>query len=89
MNAMRKRRPSIAVGAYEAKTHFAELLGRVESGEEVTITRHGTPIARLIPVKKAATSEQRRAAIHRWRESAKGLSLGGLKVRSLIGEGRR
>lgn len=37
------------IGAYEAKTHFAELLDRVERGERVTITRHGTPVAVLQP----------------------------------------
>ncbi len=37
----------ITVGAFEAKTKFSELLDRVERGEEVVITRHGKPIARL------------------------------------------
>jgi len=40
------------VGAYEAKTHLSELLEKVEAGEEITITKHGTPIARLVPIKK-------------------------------------
>lgn len=38
-----------SVGAYEAKTHLAELLDRVQRGEQIVITRHGKPIARLIP----------------------------------------
>ena len=38
------------VGAFEAKTHLSELLARVEEGEEVTITKHGRPVARLVPV---------------------------------------
>ncbi len=38
------------VGAYEAKTHFSQLLERVSKGEVITITRHHTPIARLQPV---------------------------------------
>jgi prevent-host-death family protein len=38
-----------AVGAFEAKTHFAQLLQRVERGEEVTITRRGKAVARLVP----------------------------------------
>src|SRR5437667_76446 len=54
---------SSIVGAYEAKTHFSELLERVETGEELTITRHGTPIARLVPARRKSTAEQRRAAI--------------------------
>ena len=37
------------IGAYEAKTHLSDLLDRVERGEELVITRHGKPVARLIP----------------------------------------
>jgi prevent-host-death family protein len=76
------------VGAYDAKTHFAELLERVETGEEVTITRHGTPVAKIVPVKKKHTVAERRQAIERMKERRKGLSLGGLKIRDLINEGR-
>jgi prevent-host-death family protein len=76
------------VGAYDAKTHFSELLERVESGEEITITKHGHPVARLVPVKKTQTREERRAAIEKIKEMSKGLSLGGLKIRDLIDEGR-
>ena len=38
------------VGAYEAKTHLPRLLDRVQRGESLTITRHGRPVARLVPV---------------------------------------
>ena len=38
------------IGAYDAKTHLAKLLERVERGEHLTITRHGKPVAQLIPV---------------------------------------
>lgn len=38
-----------SVGAFEAKTHLSALLDRVERGEEVTITRHGKAVARLVP----------------------------------------
>ena len=38
-----------SVGAFEAKTHLSALLDRVEQGEEVTITRHGRPVAKLVP----------------------------------------
>jgi prevent-host-death family protein len=37
------------VTAFEAKTRFGELLERVSKGEEVVITRHDKPVARLIP----------------------------------------
>jgi prevent-host-death family protein len=77
------------IAAYEAKTHFSDLLERVESGEELTITRHGTPVARLVPIRRKTTPEQRRAAIEGMRQLAKGLNLRGLRVADLIREGRR
>ena len=43
------------VSVYAAKSHLSRLLDRAARGEEVVITRHGKPVARLAPV------EQRRA----------------------------
>ncbi|EME68126.1 prevent-host-death family protein [Paramagnetospirillum caucaseum] len=37
------------VQASEAKTHLPQLLDDVERGETLIITRHGRPIARLVP----------------------------------------
>jgi len=37
------------IQASEAKTHLPQLLDDVERGETVVITRHGRPIARLVP----------------------------------------
>ena len=78
-----------SVGVYDAKTHFSELLERVESGEEVTITRHGAPVARMIPVRRKLNREQRRAAIEAMRKLGQGNRLGGLRIRDLKSEGRR
>ncbi len=44
------------VGSYEAKTHLPKLLERVAGGERITITRHGVPVAHLVPV---STSSRR------------------------------
>jgi prevent-host-death family protein len=53
------------VGLFEAKTHLSELVARAEAGEEVIITRHNKPVAKLVPVGRArqASSSRRRAAI--------------------------
>lgn len=40
------------IGAFEAKTKFSELLERVRQGEEITITKHEKPVARLVPFEK-------------------------------------
>jgi len=37
------------VTAFEAKTHFGSILDRVADGEEIVITRHDKPVARIIP----------------------------------------
>jgi prevent-host-death family protein len=41
---------SSAISVREAKSHFSALLGRAAEGEEITITWHGQPRARLVPV---------------------------------------
>jgi prevent-host-death family protein len=38
-----------SVTAFEAKTRFGELLERVSRGEEIVITRHNQPVARIVP----------------------------------------
>jgi prevent-host-death family protein len=38
-----------SVGVHEAKTHLSKLLERVATGEEITITRRGEEVARLVP----------------------------------------
>ncbi|HET9680353.1 MAG TPA: type II toxin-antitoxin system prevent-host-death family antitoxin [Gammaproteobacteria bacterium] len=40
------------IGAYQAKTHLPQLLARVEKGEHFVITRHGSPIAELLPISR-------------------------------------
>lgn len=80
---------SNTVGAYQAKTHLSELLIKVEAGEEITITKHGAPVAKLVPVKKESGLEERAAAVGRIQKLATRLSLGGLKMKDLISEGRR
>ena len=37
------------LGAYEAKTHLSRLLDEVEGGESFAITKHGRPVALLVP----------------------------------------
>jgi len=36
------------VAIADAKAQFAELIRRAEAGEEITVTRHGRPVARII-----------------------------------------
>ncbi len=72
------------VGVYEAKTHLASLLQRVAKGEVVTITKHGRPVAKLLPVAPALEPE---SVIQELRALRRGVTLGD-SVRDLIEEGR-
>jgi prevent-host-death family protein len=74
------------IGAYEAKTHLPALLDRVARGEQITITRHGHPVARLVPAGPTDV-ERRRKAIDRLKEFRKGRTLG-VPIKQLIEEGR-
>ncbi|WP_109484854.1 type II toxin-antitoxin system Phd/YefM family antitoxin [Occallatibacter savannae] len=62
-----------AFGAFEGKNNFGKLLDLVEAGEEVVITRHGKPVARLIPNSDALPSklDRARSAALRIRSRAK------------------
>jgi prevent-host-death family protein len=53
------------VPVYEAKTRLSELLDAVEHGEQVTITRRGVAVARLVPPvasRRAAASQRQQVA---------------------------
>lgn len=80
-----------SVGSYEAKTHLPRLLERVEHGETIVITRHGKPIAKLVPAEpaKARPDVSRAVAEMLAFRDQNGPKLKGLKVRDLIEEGRR
>ena len=85
-----------SVTAFEAKTRFGQLLERVVRGEEIVITRHDKPVARMIPEGRASRSSVRNAAVKlralrqriakRTTNQAK-LSL--KEVQSAVQEGRR
>jgi prevent-host-death family protein len=64
------------IGAVEAKNKFSQLLDWVERGEEITITRHGKEVARLIPATLRLDRKEAHAAVRRIRERAEQLKLG-------------
>jgi len=69
---------SNTVGAFEAKTYLAALLGRVERGESITITKHGRPVARLVPVDDVRGSRDWGDFWARVDERREALSAGGI-----------
>ena len=60
---------------------FSQLLARVATGEEITITDHGNPIAKIVPVRQPSSIERRREAIRQMDELAARNQLRGLRIR--------
>ncbi len=85
-----------SVTALEAKTRFGKLLDRVSRGEEIVVTRHDKPVARIVPegspsrrevgAAVAGLRDLRRAIADRRRGKAR---LTDARIKSLIQEGRR
>lgn len=81
------------ITAFEAKTRFGELLERVSKGEEVIITRHDKPVARLIPEGVPRREDVLRALVgladlrQRIHKRTRA-SLSNREIRSAIEEGR-
>jgi len=79
------------IGAFDAKTRFGDLLNRVERGEVIVITRHGHPVARLVPFDEAIDRERARAAVERLMTFGDDEDIRlpkGVSVENLINEGR-
>jgi len=62
------------VGAFEAKNSLGTLLDRVEQGEEIVITRHGKPVARLVPNAGYPDQDRVQTAFESLRERARQLA---------------
>jgi prevent-host-death family protein len=78
----------LTIGAFEAKNRLSELLDAAEDGEEIMITKHGRPVAKLVPAEAFDRAKAREAA--KWlKEFRKKHSLEGLKFKDLINEGRK
>ena len=83
------------IGAFEAKNKFSELLDRVSRGEEIVITRHDLPVARLAPVEPHRNRQALQLAVAKMRELRKGCLLNPpgtrprLRLQDLIREGRK
>ena len=76
------------VGAYEAKTHLPRLLDEVAAGETITITKHGVPVARLVPPDARRPDVGAVIVQIREFEEQEQITLGDLSIRELIEEGR-
>lgn len=77
------------VEAVEGDDRLGQLLDRVETGEEVVITRRGRAVAHLVPARPGIVGEGAQAAATAIRAMSRGITLGGLSLKDLVTEGRR
>jgi len=77
------------VGTYDARNRLSELIDMAERGEEVIITRHGKPVAKLVKAEADDDQVRRAEAAVQWIFDNRGdNSLGDLQIKDLISEGR-
>jgi prevent-host-death family protein len=74
--------------AFDGKTRFSELLDLVEAGEEVLITRHGKPVARMVSAAAAEAADKHQAIAELRRLRKRGVTLESLDWKALRDEGR-
>jgi len=51
------------ISVSDAKALLSDLVHRAEHGEDVVLTRHGRPVARLIPIVERPSATERRALL--------------------------
>jgi prevent-host-death family protein len=76
------------IGAFDAKTHFSSLLEQVEKGEQIIITKHGRPVARLVPI-GVKSQENARDVIERIKTFCRKNTLNGIDWKQLRDEGKK
>lgn len=76
------------IGAYEAKTHLSRLLDEVAQGKRFVITKHGVPVASLVPP-GSGPAQASAEVIEELARFRVGITLGDVTVGELIREGRR
>jgi len=75
------------IGIYDARARLSELVGRVEAGEEVMLTRRGKPVVRMVPA-KARREGSGAATVARIKALSRRLNIRVSNLRELIEEGR-
>ncbi len=78
------------IGIFDARARLSELVGRVEAGEEVVLTRRGKPVVRLVRAEQEERVKARAAAVKRIRALRENLNLkiSDAEVRKAIVAGR-
>jgi prevent-host-death family protein len=77
------------IGAFEAKTHFSQIMDNVAHGADYVVTRRGKPVAKIIPFEKKPEMTFKEALVEfeRLRKNYRGKP-GSFNIREAIEEGR-
>lgn len=75
------------VSTFEAKNRLSALRAEVARGVEVTITKRGVPVARLVPAGPTFDREKARSTAAALREASHGARLDGLRIKDLVEQG--
>ncbi len=73
---------------FYAKTHLSELVERARQGEVIEITKHGRPVARLVPSDPAASRPSVQEAVDTIRAIRRRVKPGPPFLKDLIEEAR-
>ena len=78
------------IGAFEAKTHFSQIIDKAEKGADFIVTRRGKPVAKIIPFEKEKEMTRKEALekLIEMRKFYRG-EPGSFNIREAIEEGRR
>ena len=76
------------VSISEARNLWSSLLAEVARGTEVTITRRGVPVAKLVPAGPSFDQEKARRVADGLRAASRSTTLGGITIKELLDEGR-
>jgi prevent-host-death family protein len=69
---------AMQISVTDAKAQLTDLLRRAEAGDKIVLTRHGQPVARLVPIKASQARQSRRAVVEAMREAARSEAFSGL-----------
>ena len=80
----------VQIGAFDAKTHFSQILEKVENGDDFIVTRRGKPVAKIIPYeeKKQMTRKEVFEELREMRNFYRGKP-GDFNIREAIEDGRK
>ena len=78
----------MTIPLYEAKNRLSAIIDEVERGAEITITRRGVAVAKLVPATPTFDRDKARRTADALRQASQGTTLAGLSFKDLVNEGR-